>query len=237
MRGSILILSMLILVSLVASIVVVGHVAANSTPVTASAQAEKGNDDTLYLRRFTANNLTTTTPTSTIAANITLGGGSSTTRRWVNETAVPSGQTWNIAGGDYNFTFWIMRNHENIVASVTFSFGYIDAAGQSVVIATGTLTSITPPLDTVTKYYITTSGTSTIIGSGSKLFIAVTINVAGPPGRKAFFYYDGTSQPTQIKTPPISAVVPEFPFGAVFLPLALLSAYFILRRHIVRFKM
>ncbi|MEM2714581.1 MAG: hypothetical protein QXS36_00825 [Candidatus Bathyarchaeia archaeon] len=192
-------------------------------------------DDILYLRRD--NNLTTAGPNSDIAATITIKGGSSVTQRWVNETAVPNGYNWTINSGTYNFTFWISRSQKKIVTNVTFTFGYINADGQNITIVTGQITSLTPTKDVITKYDIIVGKEDSVsISSGSKLFINVTISVSGPPGHNATFYYDGTSQPTQIITPQISAVVPEFPFGAVFLPPALLSVYFILKKRIVKLK-
>ncbi|MEM2614717.1 MAG: hypothetical protein QXO15_10945 [Nitrososphaerota archaeon] len=242
LRKNILIVSMLILILLAAPIAAVKHVAAKSTPGATSSQAEKGNDDILYLRRDTYNNLTTTAPNQNTSATITVNPQpgnrpNSVVVRWVNETVVPSGCKWSISAGNYNFTFWISRTHWKINVTVTFNFGYINAAGQSVEIVSGTRAKIQPPEDMVVKYNITVVGSNAIIDSGSRLFIDVNITVdGGPSGQKAFFYYDGTSQPTQIITPPISQVVPEFPFGAVFLPPALLSAYFILKRRIARFR-
>lgn len=151
---------------------------------------------------------------------------------------MPNGYSWTINPGTYNFTFWISRNHKNInVTDVTFTFGYINADGQSTTIVRGQRTGLELPVNNITMYNITVyKGESVSISSGSKLFINVTISVSGPGGQSATFYYDGISQPTQIITPQISAVVPEFPFGAVFLPPALLSAYFILKKRIVKLK-
>ncbi|MEM2167772.1 MAG: hypothetical protein QXR74_05340 [Candidatus Bathyarchaeia archaeon] len=242
LRKNILIVSMLILILLAAPIAAVKHVAAKSTPGATSSQAEKGNDDILYLRRDTYNNLTTTAPNQNTSATITVNPQpgnrpNSVVVRWVNETAVPDEYNWTIGPGTYNFTFWISRTHQNIVVNVSFTFGYINATGHRIPIVTGQRTGLTP--GTITWYNITVyKGESVSIKSGSRLFIDVTISVSGPHGQSATFYYDGTSQPTQIKTPSqISAEqVSEFPFGAVFLPPALLSAYFILKRRIVRFR-
>ncbi|MEM4854731.1 MAG: hypothetical protein QXE75_04860 [Sulfolobales archaeon] len=239
MKKSMLMASMLILALLAASTAV--SQAANNVLSMAFIQAEKGNDDVLYLRRHEYNNLTAEGPNETIAASITLNpsppglGVAPITKRWVNETAVPRGQYWVIPSGAYNFTFWISRSHDNIIVNVTFKFGYINANGQSVDIVSGTLTNITPRANTITEYYIVVLSQSMVtIDPGSRLFIDITINLSGPPGQSATFYYDGVNQPTRIETPPISQVVPEFPFGAVFLLPALLSAYFILKRYAVK---
>lgn len=221
----------------------VAPIAANSIPSKISTQAEKGNDDTLYLRRDASNNLTTEAPTSATAETIIIEGEGSVTQRWVNETAVPNEYNWTIDPGTYNFTFWIMRTHEKIAVNVAFTFGYINATGHRIPIVTGQRTGLTPPVKTITWYNITVNkGESVSIESDSRLFIDVTISSYGFPGQgqKATFYYDGVDQKTRIITPPISRIsaeeVSEFPFGAVFLPPALLSAYFILKRRIVRFR-
>jgi len=234
LKKSMLMASMLILALLAASTSV--SQAANNVLSIAFIQAEKGNDDVLYLRRYEYNNLTAEGPNETIAASITLKPkpkNASITIRWVNETAVPGGQY--IPGGTYNFTFWISRSHKDIIVNVTFKFGYINANGQSVDIVSGTLTNIAPEENTITEYYIVVPSQSMVtIDPGSRLFIDITINLSGPSGQNATFYYDGVNQPTRIETPPISQVVPEFPFGAVFLLPALLSAYFILKRYAVK---
>ena len=241
MRRSILIVSMLILALLAAPMAAMKQAAAKSTPSKISTQAEKGNDDTLYLRRDTSNNLTTAEPTNATAKTITIEGDGSATRRWVNETAAQN--DWTIGSGMYNFTFWIMRTHWKIAVNVSFTFGYINAIGHMIPIVTGQRTGLTPSEDTITWYNITVNiGESVSIKSGSRLFIDVTISSYGFPGRgqSATFYYDGVNQKTRIITPPISRIsaeqASEFPFGAVFLPPALLSAYFILKRRIVRFR-
>ncbi|MEM2868753.1 MAG: hypothetical protein QXR84_09785 [Candidatus Bathyarchaeia archaeon] len=228
-------LTLTVLIALITiSTLAVKQTAASNLPNNPENKA----DDTLYLRRDTYNNLTTAAPTNETAATIIINGGSSTTRIWVNETAVPNGYSWTINPGTYNFTFWISRNHQNInVTNVAFKFGYINAAGQSTTIVEGEITGLTPTKDVKTMYNITVyKGDRVSISSGSKLFINVTISVSGPGGQSATFYYDGVDQKTQIITPSISAVVPEFPFGAVFLPPALLSAYFILKKRIVKLK-
>ncbi|MEM2860295.1 MAG: hypothetical protein QXR40_06380, partial [Candidatus Bathyarchaeia archaeon] len=153
MRRSILIVSMLILVLLAAPMAAMKQAAAKSTPSKISTQAEKGNDDTLYLRRYTSNNLTTAEPTSATAANITIEGEGSVTQRWVNETAVPNEYNWTIGPGTYNFTFWISRTHWKIAVNVSFTFGYINATGHRIPIVTGQRTGLTP--GTTTWYHIT----------------------------------------------------------------------------------
>jgi len=235
MRRSILIVSMLILILLAAPIAAVRQVAANSTPITASVQAEKGNDDTLYLRRFEYNNLTTAKPSEEKAENITVQVKSTTVKRWVNETTVPN--TWIISRGSYNFTFWISSSKDQGVhANVSFTFGYITPEGRESAIASGFARIINVGNSIISRNITTPPVESQTIGSGSKLFIKVTISASGSSGDYIYFYYDGQAQPTQIITPQISSVVPEFPFGAVFLPPVLLSAYFILKRRTIKFR-
>ena len=232
MKKSIPIVSMLILILLAAPIAAVRQVAANSTPITASAQAEKGNDDTLYLRRFEYNNLTIEKPSEASAMSITVGTGSSITARWVNETVVPN--TWSISSGLYNFTFRISSSKvSGVHANVSFTFGYITPEGLKSPIAGGSIT-IKNVGTSIISSNITTSAKEQTIRYGSKLFIEVTIEASGSANDYVYFYYDGQDQPTQIITPPISQVIPEFPFGAVFLLPALLSAYFILKRYAVK---
>ncbi|MEM1989156.1 MAG: hypothetical protein QW782_00775 [Candidatus Bathyarchaeia archaeon] len=238
MRRSILIVSMLILVLLAAPMAAMKQAAAKSTPSKISTQAEKGNDDILYLRRYTSNNLTTAAPTNATAANITINVRSSVTQRWVNETAVPGGYNWSISKGNYTFYCYMEKSGGNVYASVTFKFGYIkeDGAEETLITATGTF-NLT---GNIREYSIYGNRGQASIPSGSKLFIDVTISASGTSGKAAYFYYDGVDQKTRIITPPISQIsaeeVSEFPFGAVFLPPALLSAYFILKRRIVRFR-
>ncbi|MEM0253527.1 MAG: hypothetical protein QXK78_03095 [Candidatus Bathyarchaeia archaeon] len=195
-------------------------------------------DDILYLRRSpNDNNLTRESPTSSAAASITVSGGSSRTVMWINGTPVPNGSSWKIDGGKYNFTFWMNATHRDIAANVTFTFGYINASGQQGGIVSGTMTGISPGEGSAKRYNITIHKSEVVyLTSDSKLFLKVQISVSGPPGQKAFFWYDGASQPTQIITPEISLVVPEFSLGVVFLPSALLLAHLILRKHSVRFR-
>lgn len=183
-------------------------------------------DDIFYLRRD--GRLTTAAPTSATAATISVPTGSSTTVRWINETAVPGGYNWTIPSGSYTFTFWMRRTGGVVTATVTFTFGYMKPDGTEISIVTGTRLILLRR--SVTQYSITASGGAASISPGSKLFVRVSISASGTAGQSAVFYYDGTGQPTRITTPPISQVVPEFPLGAAFLPSVLLLTYLIFRR-------
>ncbi|MEM1674445.1 MAG: hypothetical protein QXN24_06510 [Candidatus Bathyarchaeia archaeon] len=225
-------LTLTVLIALIAiSTLAVKQTAASNLPNNPENKA----DDTLHLRRDTYNNLTTAGPTNPTAANITINVRSSVTQRWVNETAVPN--TWTINSGSYNFTFWISSSKKSGVhATVSFTFGYITPEGREESIASGTDTIKNVGTSIISRSITIPSVKSQTIGSGSKLFIKVTISAYGSSGDYVYFYYDGRDQPTQIITPQISSVVPEFPFGAVFLPPVLLSVYFILKKRIVKFE-
>lgn len=179
-------------------------------------------DDELYLRR--GGSLTTT---AFLPATILVPAGSSTTRTWINGTAVPSEYNWTIPPGQYTFTFWMRGLGVSVIANVTFTFGYIKPGGEEVAIATVTRL-ITLTVD-VAQYFITAGGGSASIPPGSKLFIRVAIGASGIGA--AIFYYDGARRPTNIVTPAISPVVPELPLGFAFLMPTLLSAYFIFKKH------
>jgi len=225
-------LTLTVLIALIAiSTLAVKQTAASNLPNNPENKA----DDTLYLRRDTYNNLTTAWPDSDTAANITINVRGSVTQRWVNETAVPN--TWTINSGSYNFTFWISSSKgHGVHATVSFIFGYITPEGleRSIVSGSGTINNVGTSI--ISSSIITPPVGSQTIESGSKLFIEVNISASGSSDDYVYFYYDGRSQPTRIITPQISAVVPEFSFGAVFLPPALLSAYFILKKRIVKLK-
>jgi len=204
-----------------------------SENVSEAANMLKIADDTLYLRRDWK--LTTAAPTSATAATISAPTGSSTTVRWINETAVPGGYNWTIPSGSYNFIFWMRRTggvFDYVIAIVTFTFGYVKPDGTEISIVAGTR-SISLSRR-VTQYSIIVSGGAMSISPGSKLFIEVSITAIGTAGQSAVFYYDGSRQSTRIITPPISQVVPEFPLGAAFLPSLLLLTYFIFRRGLRR---